>query len=340
MQVHELNNDQRREIVNTRQRYQAYLEVKQKANAYRGSMVWAEVKGRQYLIRSGYDKAGLRRQTSLGVRSPQTEHQKAEFDRNRAAAAARLKDLQAVLDRQAAVNRALGLGRVPLLSARIMRALDSAGLLGASIRVLGTHSMYAYEAAAGVQIDPGLTTTEDIDLLFDSRQRLTFSASEEMAERSLMAILQKLDHSFEKTALTFRAANRDGYLVDLVKPMRNSPWRSERDSIGAEATDLNAVQIAGLTWLESAPSFESIAIDEKGHPVRIVTIDPRVWAAHKLWLSKQPDRDPIKQRRDDGQARVVAALVSQYMPHLPFSAEEFRMLPRDVVDEAAPLFSA
>jgi hypothetical protein len=51
--------------------------------------------------------------------------------------------------RQAAVNRALGLGRVPLMNARIIRALDKSGLLGAGIRVVGTNAIYAYEAIAG-----------------------------------------------------------------------------------------------------------------------------------------------------------------------------------------------
>lgn len=339
MQFQELNNDQRREMVNTRQRYQAFLDAKQKADAYRGSMVWNEVKGQEYLVRSRYDKVGLRRQISLGIRSEKTEQQKADYDHGRAEAESRLKDLQAVLERQAAVNQVLGLGRVPLISARIIRALDSAGLLGSSIRVLGTHSMYAFEAAAGVQIDPGLTATEDIDPLFASRQRLTFAASDDVPEHSLMSVLQKVDRSFEKTSQTFRAANRDGYLVDLIRPMRDPPWKFERETIGGDPADLNAVQIAGLAWHESAPAFESIAVDEKGQPARIVTTDPRVWAVHKLWLSKQPDRDPIKRKRDEAQARAIASLVTLYMPHLPFSSDEFKMLPKDVVDEAAPLFS-
>jgi hypothetical protein len=36
--------------------------------------------------------------------------------------------------------------------------------------------------------------------------------------------------------------------------------------------------------------------------------DPRVWAAHKLWLSKRNDREPIKRRRDEAQARAVGSL--------------------------------
>ena len=170
----ELNGDQRREIVNTGQRYAAYREAETRAAGYRGSMLWADIKDREYLVRSHYDKSGVRRQTSLGIRSKETEAIKLEYERGRSEAQERLKNLKTVISRQSAINRALGLGRVPLIGAKIIRALDHAGLLGAGIRVLGTNAIYAYEAAAGVHIDPGLTTTEDIDLLFDARQRLDF----------------------------------------------------------------------------------------------------------------------------------------------------------------------
>jgi hypothetical protein len=72
--------------------------------------------------------------------------------------------------------------------------------------------------------------------------------------------------------------------------------------------------------------------------VRIVAPDPRVWAAHKLWLSRRSDREPLKRQRDAAQAKAVDALVANYLTHLPFDAEELRMLPKEVVDSAAPLF--
>ena len=339
MDFQELNNDQRREAVNTQQRYAAYREAKARLASFRGSMVWGESKGREYLVRSYYDKAGIRRQTSIGPRSPETEHAKLEYDRGRREADERFKDIDAVMVRQAAINRAVGLGRVPLVGAKIIRALDNTGLLGSGIRVLGTNAIYAYEAAAGIRIDSGLTSTEDIDLLLDSRGGLTFVATEDVSDRSLLLVLQKVDHSFQKSRQTFRAINRDGYLVDLIKPMRTPPWAADREAIGTDPRDLTATEIEGLAWHESAPSFEAIAIDERGEPLRIVATDPRVWAAHKLWLSKRTDRDAIKRRRDEAQAHTIAALVAKYLPNLPYVAEQLKMLPRKVFEEAKPLFS-
>jgi hypothetical protein len=338
MEFQELNNDQRREAVNSQQRYAAYREAKARLEAYRGSMVWNEIKGRQYLVRSAYDKTGIRRQSSIGPRSSETEAIKLEYERGRHEAQKRLKDIKAVVARQTAINRAVGLARVPLIGAKIIRALDNTGMLGSGIRVLGTNAIYAYEAAAGVLIDPGLTATEDIDLLLDSRGGLTFVATEDISERSLLRLLQKVDHSFRKSRQTFRAVNQDGYLVDLIKPMRTPPWSADHETVGADPEDLTAAEIEGLAWHESAPSFEAVANDEKGEPLRIIATDPRVWAAHKFWLSKRQDRDPIKRRRDEAQARTVAQLVTKYLPHLPFVPEQMKMLPKNVFDEATPLF--
>jgi hypothetical protein len=340
MEFQELNSDQRREAVNTRQRYAAFREAQAQADAYRGSMIWNEIKGREYLIRSHYDKSGIRRQTSIGVRSAETERMKDAFDSGRHEADERLKNLKEIMTRQAGINRAVGLARMPLMGAKVIRALDDIGLLGSGIRVLGTNSIYAYEAASGVLIDPGLTATEDIDLLFDSRHRLTFAAAENFSDRSLLRVLQKIDRSFRKTKETFRAANRDGYLVDLIKPMRNPPWLADQTQVGSDPNDLVAVEIEGLGWHENASPFEAIAIDEKGEPLRIVTSDPRIWAAHKLWVSKRDNRDPNQRARDAAQAQLVARMVAKYLPHLPFKAEEMKMLPKEIFELARTMFEA
>jgi hypothetical protein len=336
----ELNNDQRRELINSRQRFEALRSAAARLAAYRGSMVWSQTKGVDYLLRSFYDDAtGVRRQRSLGVRGDETERRKAEFDSGRAEAKARHEAAREVMVRQAAINRALGLGRMPLLGAKIIRVLDDAGLLGRGLRVIGTHALYAYEAAAGVFIDPGLTTTEDIDLLFDSRAALRFVATEEVAGSGLIGLLKRVDRSFERTPHGFRAANDEGYLVDLVKPLRDPPWGDDRSALAEDKNDLTAVEIEGRVWLENASSFEAMAIDERGAPLHVVTVDPRAFAAHKLWLSHQSSRDPAKRIRDDAQARAVAKLVTSRLEHLKYKADELEMLPRAVYDAAASLFS-
>jgi hypothetical protein len=51
-------------------------------------------------------------------------------------------------------------------------------------------------------------------------------------------------------------------------------------------------------------------------PLRVP--DPRAFALHKAWLSRQPDREPLKKPRDIAQAREVVQLVREHMPHLSF----------------------
>jgi hypothetical protein len=326
----ELNNDQRRETVNTGQRYQAWREVAGRAYGYRGSMVWATIKGNEYLVRSYYDDAGRRRQKSLGPRSTETEELKRRFDDDRLAARERLAEMDKVLARQAAVNRALGLGRVPQATAKIVRALDRKGLLGSGLRVVGTNAIYAYEAVAGVHVDASVTATNDIDLLFDARRNLHLLTADDADGRSLLEIIRSTDSSFTRSGRSYRAVNREGFMVDLIKPQRRKLASAEKASIAVD--DLEAAEIGGLVWLENAPPFDAIAIDDRGFPLRLVVPDPRIFAAHKLWVSEQPDREPIKRKRDEAQALVVADLVREHMPHLPFARPELRMLPLPVLE--------
>lgn len=329
----ELNNDQRREVVNTRQRYQAWRAAADREYGFRGSMVWDESGGRRYLLRSFYNETGNRRQKSLGPESPETIEMKARFDRERMFAVNVRRNQDLVIERQAAINRVLGLGRVPTLTARILKLLDKRGLLGKGIRVVGTNALYAYEAACGVLLDPGLTTTEDIDLLLDTRKQLYLLGDPELPDESLLQLLKQADRSFAKTRQSFRARNDDGYMVDLIRPLPTPPWRTGSGRVG-NTDDLEAAEIEGLAWLENAPSFEQVAIDDKGFPLRIVAADPRVFAVHKHWVSLQQGRDPVKRARDRAQARTTAALVRHYLPHLPFLPEELRMIPKDVLEAA------
>jgi hypothetical protein len=327
----ELNNDQRRETVNTRQRYQTWRAAIEREYGYRGSMVWEETGGRRYLMRSSYDQHGIRRLRSLGAESPETVSTKQRFDEERLAATESRRKIDEVVERQAAINRALNLGRVPILTARILRLLDHRGLLGKGIRVVGTNALYVYEAGCGVFLDPSITATDDVDLLFDARKRLHLVGDPDLPDDTLIQLLKRADRSFAKARQSFRAQNDDGFLVDLIKPIPNPPWRKGPMRLGS-SDDLDASEIEGLVWLENAPPFEQTCIDDQGFPLRIVTADPRAFAIHKYWISMRAEQSPVKKTRDAEQARVVAALVRSYLQHLPFDAAELRMFPKDVCD--------
>ena len=129
-----------------------------------------------------------------------------------------------------------------------------AGVMGEGIRIVGTNAIFAYEAVAGVFAEASITTTEDLDLLFDARPGIHLASPPYLFEHSLMSLLHRVDRSFEQTGTTFSAVNRDGYVVVLIKPMPDPPWAKEREQVGdAKKTDLTAVTIEGLRWLENSP---------------------------------------------------------------------------------------
>ena len=332
MEFLELNGDQSRETINARQRYQAWRNARTRELGYKGSMVWEKSRGHEYLFRVYYDETGKRRQKTLGRRSPETEETKDRFERDRTDAQQSRRRLDAVMEQQAAVNRALGLGRVPSLTARILRLLDAQALLGRGLRVVGTNALFAYEASAGVLLASEITTTGDLDLLVDARTGIAFVGPEAKDPAGMIGLLRRADKSFRKSRQPFRAENDDGFMVDLIAPMRNPPWASSPPE--GSATDLATAEIEGLTWLENAPAFEQTCIDERGQPLQMTAVDPRVFAIHKHWLSGRPDRDPLKRRRDAVQAQAVHDLTRRYLLHLAFDPDALRMLPRQVHDKA------
>lgn len=93
-------------------------------------MMWKHINGREYLYRKMQAVA-----QSLGPRSEATEKAHAAFHAGRERIRARLGTLTARLNEMAPVNKALGLGRVPLVNARVLRQLDAAGLMGKVIDV-------------------------------------------------------------------------------------------------------------------------------------------------------------------------------------------------------------
>ncbi len=250
----------------------------------------------------------------------------------------RLAGLTRRLDEVAPVNTAMGLGRVPTIAARILRACDEHRLLGEHLLVVGTNAVFAYEAAAGVQAESGLVATGDMDLLYDARRHISLALSD-VHQRGLIGILQRIDTSFMPQGRRgFRASNNDGYLVDLIRPEARNPFRDRRRTALTDLSDdLEGAAIFGLDWLVNSPRLEAVAIDERGYPVRMVVIDPRAFALHKAWLSARPDREPIKAARDLEQARLAAAIATRYL-RLEFGSSDLAALP-SALRELAPALS-
>ena len=86
------------------------------------------------------------------------------------------------------------------------------------------------------------------------------------------------------------------------------------------------------------PKLEAIAVDENGYPVRLVVIDPRAFALHKVWISRRPDRDPLKSTRDLEQAKAAGTIATQYL-RKSFDASDLTALPNELRQLAPNLFA-
>jgi hypothetical protein len=326
-----LTDAQAKQAIDAEQSYQAWWDAWRKSREFAGGMHWKAVAGKEYLYKT-HDRKGNAK--SLGVRSAATEAMAAEFHARKQESASRLKVLSESLRTQERVNAALRVGSAPGIVAQLCLKLAQTGLMGKSLMVVGTNSLYAYEAMAGVRFAREVMATTDIDLLWSHKAKLAFSTlddTEAASDLGLMGILQKVDKSFKRLDLQhFRAANDQGYLVDLIRQMPEPPWKDEPERIGGEQ-DLKATDIWNMKWLLNAPRVQALAIAINGTVFPITAPDPRAYCAFKYWLSQSDERNPQKKPRDLAQAKAVYAVIEEKLPHLNKDWFELRSIPRDVL---------
>lgn len=332
MEFNELSDIQIRHLVDLRQVFETWRTAKRDlTHKYAGSMFWRAASGADYLKR----KIG-QVEKSLGRRSGETEEIYRLFTEGRDTARRRHESLAESVDLQASIARTVGLGRVPPIVARLLRRFEEAEFMG-HVRVVGTNAMFAYEALAGVMFSAEALATGDIDLLIDARRQLKMVV-DDGTERTIMGLLRTVDRSFEKvTGRTYRAVNKEGFMVDLIRPQPRPASKVEPGAQQLAATDLDPSPIEGLQWLVNSPPVAALAIDGRGFPAPIVVPDPRIWLLHKKWLSKRRMRDPDKKQRDAGQARLLWDLVSAKLPQYPLDSDFLKTLPGPLKEAAAEL---
>ena len=329
MKFQELSNDQRRALINSQQLYEAWRAVaRQFTHSYEGnhlgSMRWERRGDREYLVRT-FNRV----RKSLGVRSPETEAIKEQYMRQRSELRVKKRKLEQRMKDMRRANIALRVGRVPDIAARIIRKIDEAGLLGAHLFVIGTNALFAYESRAGIRFEDDIIATEDMDFLWDVRKRLSI-ASVDLSKNGVIGLLRKVDKSFSATSsFGYYAENNEGYIVEILCQENASSSGADSRPVTPVEGEISMTPAEGLEWLVNSPKFEEVAIDERGLPVAICCVDPRVFALHKLWLSKQEDRNHLKRPRDKSQAEAVGALAAGYF-NLNFASEELSALPQSL----------
>jgi len=293
--------------------FDALAEATAEAAQVRGGMYWhagpASSPDSKYLVRT--TPAGA--ETSLGARTPETQAIYDKFTQRKQASAERLTGLKAALDQQQRMNRALRVGRVDPLVVALLNRLASTQL-SEHFRVVGTHALYAYEAAAGVRLDAEALATRDIDLLWDTRKRIIFSTQLARVDSSMLGVLKKVDSTFRmRQSQKYTAVNKDGFEVDIIRREQTGD-DPHPIKLSDEDEDFWVVQARRANVLLDSPGFSAVIVATNGTMARINTVHPATFVAFKRWLAGQVDRDPLKRLRDVLQADAVQQLLAQYLP--------------------------
>jgi hypothetical protein len=336
MNINILDGESQRDAIDVRDRFLTLRVAEDELARRFGGTMFHERRGDvEYLLRR---RSGSKGKQSLGPRSAEMDRLLAEFSEGKLRLEARIKGLRAEIEMRAPILVARGLGRVPVITARVLRRLDAAGWLGSRLHVVGTNALFAYEALAGVRVTSEATATGDVDVLFDVRRRVSLGGAD-VAPQGLVGLLRKVDRSFAAMApKSFRAVNDRGYLVDLIEPIRGNRMTQKAGRLSDDPEDIQAVAIDGLHWLVNAPKVDAVAFDERGLPVWMPTVDPRVFALHKSWIARRADRDAAKRARDRLQARIAARIAVKHLG-LSFDDPALTALPRRLVDEGAGLMA-
>ncbi|MFM9425914.1 hypothetical protein RCH10_002354 [Variovorax sp. GrIS 2.14] len=313
--MHELSPAITRQYIDAVAVFEALDDALAEAAQVRGGMYWhagtASSPESRYLVRT--TPAGAEK--SLGPDTPETQAIYNKFTRRKQASAERLSSLKAALDQQQRMNRALRVGRVDPLVVALLNRLASTQL-SEHFRVVGTHALYAYEAAAGVRLDADALATRDIDLLWDTRKRIVFSTQLARVDSSMLGVLKKVDPTFRmRQSQKYTAVNKDGFEVDIIR-------REQTDDdphpikLSDEDDDFWVAQAHRANVLLDSPGFSAVIVATNGTMARMNTVHPATLMAFKRWMAGQADRDALKRRRDVLQADAVQVLLEQYLPQI------------------------
>jgi hypothetical protein len=305
----ELLPNQTRQYIDAETVFLELRRARAEAAEVRGSMFWRTQGKTDYLIRESAGGA----QKSLGPRSTDTQLIHDRFKLRKDEASSRLAALTNSAHNQQRLNKALRVGRVPGIVVKTLNALESAGLHD-HFMTIGTHALYAYESACGVRFIPDALATQDLDLLLDSRKRMSFVSKMRRMDSSFIGALQKADPSFRVMPDQKQTAINDaGFEVDVIRRTAKDadphPFRMSNDENG-----LWAVQVDGAEKMLSAPRFSQVVISETGHMAVMNTMNPVTFIAIKRVIAAAADRDPKKRLKEILQADLVEGLIKTHMP--------------------------
>jgi hypothetical protein len=310
--IQEIDGNAQRQYIDAKSVFTAFEEAKKNAAEVRGGMLWKTQNGTDYLIRT----TTRRGQKSLGPRSVENETIYREFTARKLRVEKRVSDLRCELERHRKLNKVFHVGRAPEILVAILNKIAASGLAD-YFTVIGTHSLYAYEAAAGIRFQAAeAMETRDVDLLWDTRKRLSFIARMEGLDISFLGLLREVDSTFDlREDQLYTAVNNHGFEVDVIR-------REAKDGdphplkLTSHEDEFYAVQAKSAGILLDGEKFSAMIVSGTGRMARMTTVSPVAFAKIKRWIARQDDREPLKRDRDIMQAELVEKMVTEFFPNL------------------------
>lgn len=307
------SDDQRKTFINSELLYKSYLTKKKKYDkSFRYKMGWQKVKGKEYLYKESLDNG---KRKSLGSRSHENEKIQQEFLQSKK----ELKDTIALsntaLIKQEKINKFTKISRVPNVIIDIFRKINELDL-DDKVIVIGTNSLYLYEAYCGVFIEEQHLATFDIDILNKRDKKISIAFKEKIPDKTLLGILLDIDKTFEKDIdVPYRFINKNDVVVELINPI--PPHLNNADKF----VGVIGLELQGIEWVENSRLYKGLIIGENGKCAFVTTINPLEYAIYKNWLSTKEDRNPIKRDRDLSQSFLVTQLIQEYMLTIDINEE-------------------
>ena len=311
MHWHELSDLQKRQYIDAESVFMALRDAEKTAQTVRGSMLWRQVNGKTYLIRTNADNS----QKSLGPRNAVTEAMYDKFMARKKISSERVAGLRQALQLHQKLNRAHRVGRTPEIVVQILNQLHKSGVSEHFLTV-GTHALFAFESACGVRFADEATTTQDIDLLMDTQKHLLLASTLEGQNESLLSTLQKVDATFDlRDDQLYTAVNASGFEVDVIRRVAKDRDPHPLQVTSAER-DFWVVQVGNGAQMASAARFSQMVVSASGRMALMSTLHPMTFSRLKQALANSPTRDPLKKSRDALQAQAVVQLIEEMLPHL------------------------
>ena len=183
-------------------------------------------------------------------------------------------------------------------------------------------------------MEPEYLATIDIDLLSKKEKKLSFLFKELMSEPRLSKFIKEIDKSFrQQDKIPYTYINKDGVIIDLINPMSKSIRINGYDNDNG-FTDIIALDMDGIQWLENSKLFRSLIVSQNGEVAYMKTIHPVEFAIYKNWLSQNSDRIALKRPRDLAQSQLVTHLIDKYLLNIDLDKElkNIKHFKKEVVD--------